>query len=95
MALIAPFARGAHQALGGLPPLPIETMLRIPCLQLWCSLSDRAMEEELQERPLYRRFAGLDGAKWRAKLTAFSSTDWHWQVQNFKRPVRDAVHAAT
>lgn len=33
--LIAPFARGAHRALGGRPPFPIETMLRIHCLQLW------------------------------------------------------------
>ena len=62
VALIAPFARGAHQALGGRPPFPIETMLRIHCLQLWWNLSDPAMEEELYERPLYRRFAGLDGA---------------------------------
>ena len=62
VALIAPFARGAHQALGGRPPFPIETMLRIHCLQLWWNLSDPAMEEELHERPLYRRFAGLDGA---------------------------------
>ena len=60
--LIAPFARGAHQALGGRPPFPIETMLRIHCLQLWWNLSDPSMEEELHERPLYRRFAGLDGA---------------------------------
>ncbi|HBN9494376.1 TPA: IS5/IS1182 family transposase [Pseudomonas aeruginosa] len=30
--------------------------------QLWWNLSDPAMEEELHERPLYRRFAGLDGA---------------------------------
>lgn len=37
-------------------------MLRIYCLQLWWNLSERAMEEELHERPLYRRFAGLDGA---------------------------------
>lgn len=37
-------------------------MLRIHCLQLWWNLSDPAMEEELHERPLYRRFAGLDGA---------------------------------
>jgi IS5 family transposase len=29
---------------------------------LWWNLSDPAMEEELHERPLYRRFAGLDGA---------------------------------
>ena len=60
--LIQPHARGAHQALGGRPPFPIETMLRIHCLQLWWNLSDPAMEEELHERPLYRRFAGLQGA---------------------------------
>ena len=36
-------------------------MLRIHCLQLWWNLSDPAMEEELHERALYRRFAGLDG----------------------------------
>ena len=60
--LIRPHARGAHQALGGRPPFPIETRLRIHCLQLWWNLSDPAMEEELHERPLYRRFAGLEGA---------------------------------
>jgi len=62
VALIQPHARGAHQALGGRPPFALETMLRIHCLQLWWSLSDPAMEEELHERPLYRRFAGLDGS---------------------------------
>ena len=62
VALIQPYSRGAHQVLGGRPPFPIETMLRIHCLQLWSNLSDPAMEEELHERPLYRRFAGLDGA---------------------------------
>ena len=62
VALIRPHARGAHQALGGRPPFPIETMLRIHCLQLWWNLSDPAMEEELHERPLYRRFADLEGA---------------------------------
>lgn len=62
VALIQPHARGAHQALGGRPPFPIEVMLRIHCLQLWWNLSDPAMEEELHERPLYRRFAGLEGA---------------------------------
>ena len=35
VALDAPFARGAHQALGGRPPFPIEPILRIHCLQLW------------------------------------------------------------
>ena len=62
VALAQPHARGAHQALGGRPPFPIETMLRIHCLQLWWNLSDPAMEEELHERPLYRRFVGLEGA---------------------------------
>src|SRR6218665_1362377 len=62
VALIQPHARGAHQALGGRPPFPVETMLRIHCLQLWWNLSDPAAEEELHERPLYRRFVGLDGA---------------------------------
>jgi transposase, IS5 family len=63
VALIQPHARGAHQALGGRPPFAIETMLRIHCIQLWWNLSDPAMEEELYERPLYREFAGLAGAK--------------------------------
>ena len=62
VALIQPHVRGAHQALGGRPPFPAETMLRIHCLQLWWNLSDPAMEEELHERPLYRRFVGLEGA---------------------------------
>ena len=62
VALIEPYARGAHQALGGRPPFAVQTMLRIHCLQLWWNLSDPAAEEELHERPLYRRFVGLDGA---------------------------------
>lgn len=60
--LVQPYARGAHQALGGRPPFAVETMLRIHCLQLWWNLSDPAMEEELHDRPLYREFVGLAGA---------------------------------
>mgnify|MGYP000314119023 CR=1 FL=1 len=59
--LIQPHARGAHQALGGRPPFPVETMLRIHCLQLWWNLSDPAMEEALHDMPVYREFAKLDG----------------------------------
>lgn len=51
VALIAPFDRGLHQALGGRPPFPIETMLRIHCLQLWWNLSDPAMEEDCTSGP--------------------------------------------
>ena len=45
VALIAPFARGAHQALGGCPPFPVETMLRIHCLQLWWKVRYRGLEK--------------------------------------------------
>lgn len=62
VAVIQPHVRGAQQALGGRPPFPLETILCIHCMQLWWNLSDPAMEEELQERPLYRVFAGLAGA---------------------------------
>jgi IS5 family transposase len=63
VALITPHVRGAHQALGDRPPFPVGVILRIHCLQLWWNLSDPAMEEELHERPLYRKFAGLAGAR--------------------------------
>ena len=56
VALIQPHLRGAHQARAGRPPLAVQTMLPIHCLQLWWNLTDPAIEEELHERPLYRRF---------------------------------------
>jgi IS5 family transposase len=59
--LIQPYARGAHQALGGRPQFAVETMLHIHCLQLWWNLSDPTIEEELHDRPLYREFVGLAG----------------------------------
>jgi transposase, IS5 family len=62
VALIEAVPRPAAKGPGGRPPFAIETMLRIHCLQLWWNLSDPSMEEELHERPLYRRFAGLSGA---------------------------------
>ena len=63
VALIQPHVPVKIEVLGGRPPYPIETMLRIHCLQLWWNLSDPAMEEELHERPLYRAFVGLEGAQ--------------------------------
>jgi transposase, IS5 family len=62
VALIEAVPREAAKGPGGRPPFATETMLRIHCLQLWWNLSDPAMEEELHERPLYRRFARLSGA---------------------------------
>ena len=62
VALIDSAPREAVKGPGGRPPFATEIMLRIHCLQLWWNLSDPAMEEELHERPLYRRFARLSGA---------------------------------
>ena len=43
----------------GRPPYPLETMLRIHCMQLFYNLSDPAMEDALYEIESTRRFAGL------------------------------------
>jgi hypothetical protein len=98
VALIQPHARGAHQALGGRSPFAVETMLRIHCLQLWWNLSDPAMEEELHERPLYRRFVGLDGAARLPDVNAgqdFPTTDAGKSLTNIQhqtdRPLRSGL----
>jgi IS5 family transposase len=43
----------------GRPPYPVQTMLRVHCLQLFYNLSDPAMEDALYEIESMRRFAGL------------------------------------
>ena len=45
---------------GSRKPYPLETMLRIHCLQQWYNLSDPAMEDSLYDIDSFRRFAGLD-----------------------------------
>ncbi|MCE9814699.1 transposase, partial [Raoultella ornithinolytica] len=40
-------------------PYPLETMLRIHCMQHWYNLSDGAMEDALYEIASMRRFARL------------------------------------
>jgi transposase, IS5 family len=44
---------------GGRPPLPLERMFRIYCLQQWYNLSDPAAEEALYDSLTMRRFAGV------------------------------------
>lgn len=44
---------------GGRPPLPLERMLRIYCLQQWYNLSDPAAEESLYDSVTMRHFAGV------------------------------------
>ncbi len=53
-----------HHPMGktGRPPLPIATMLHIHFMRQLFGLSNPAMEAALYDVPLYREFAGLDGA---------------------------------
>jgi IS5 family transposase len=44
----------------GRPPKPLNTMLRVYCLQQWYALSDPAAEEVLHDIPSMREFAQLD-----------------------------------
>jgi transposase, IS5 family len=44
----------------GRPPVGIEPMLRIYCLQHWFNLSDPAVEEALYDSLAMRNFAGID-----------------------------------
>ncbi|MBX5857181.1 IS5 family transposase [Pseudomonas aeruginosa] len=48
------------KAKTGRPPFAIETMLRVHYVQQWFALSDPAMEEALQDMPVFREFTKLD-----------------------------------
>ena len=58
--LIQPHASPQPTAKGGRPAFRVETMLRIHFLQQWFGLSDPAMEEALEDIPMYWQFAQLD-----------------------------------
>ena len=45
----------------GRPPMPLESIFRIYCLQQWFSFSDRQMEDALYEIESARCFAGFSG----------------------------------
>ena len=47
---------------GGRPPLPLERMFRIYCLQQWYNLSDPGAEEALYDSITMRQFAGVRAA---------------------------------
>ena len=57
-ALIEPHYPKASKA-GGRPPIALERMLRIYCLQQWYNLSDPAAEEALYDSIVMRKFAGV------------------------------------
>ena len=44
----------------GRPPIDLELMIRIHCLQHWFNLSDPSMEESLHDSVSMRQFAGID-----------------------------------
>ncbi|MCL4747848.1 MAG: IS5 family transposase, partial [Burkholderiaceae bacterium] len=58
-AVIEPYYPKATRA-GGRPPVGLERMLRIHCLQLWFNLSDPAVEEALYDSLAMRSFVGID-----------------------------------
>jgi len=57
--LIKELERYYPKGQNGRPPYPLETMLRIHCMQLFYNLSDPGMEDALYEIESMRRFAGL------------------------------------
>lgn len=57
-ALIEPHYPKPHAA-GGRPPLPLERMFRVYCLQQWYNLSDPGAEEALYDSITMRWFAGV------------------------------------
>lgn len=57
--LIKKLERRYPKGQNGRPPYPVETMLRIHCMQLFYNLSDPGMEDALYEIESRRRFAGL------------------------------------
>ena len=59
VAAIEPYYPKATSA-GGRPPVGLERMLRIHCLQLWFDLSDPAVEEALYDSRAMRAFVGID-----------------------------------
>jgi transposase, IS5 family len=56
-ALIEPFY---PKAGNGRPPIGLERMLRLHCLQHWFNLSDLAAEEAIYDSLAMRRFVGID-----------------------------------
>ena len=59
VALLEPYYPKTTSA-GGRPPVGLERMLRIHCLQLWFNLSDPAVEEALYDSRAMRSFGGID-----------------------------------
>ena len=57
--LVSLIAAYSPEGKRGRPPFEVETMLRSHFMQQWFTLSDPAMEEALDDMPLFREFARL------------------------------------
>lgn len=49
-----------HKSKMGRPPMPIQLMLKIYCLQQWYQLSDPSMEEAIYDRVSFQKFLNVD-----------------------------------
>ena len=61
-ALVELIARYYSDERNGRPPFHMETMLRLPFMRQWFSLSEPAMEEAFSDTQLYRGFARLSAS---------------------------------
>lgn len=60
LALIEPhYQKEKANPEGGCPPLPLERVFRIYCLQQWCNLSDPGAEEALCDSLAMRQFTNM------------------------------------
>ena len=62
VALIEPHYYKDRPGKRGRKAKPVETMLRMYLLQVWCSLSDEGVEDAVYDSYAMRRFLGLDFA---------------------------------
>jgi IS5 family transposase len=61
--LLARIAAHYPKGTGGRPPMPMERMLRIYCMQQWFNLSDPQAEDHLYDSESMRRFARIELAE--------------------------------
>ena len=62
LALIRPFYYENYEGRKGRPPIALETILRMYLLQVWCTLADEAVEQEIYEIESMRWFMGINVA---------------------------------
>ena len=62
LALIRPFYYENYEGKKGRPPIALETILRMYLLQVWYTLADEAVEQEIYEIESMRWFMGINVA---------------------------------